>query len=99
MEDLGDYSMYYNGWQRSTSITAEKKIKCCAENLPKNIYAYVETILTSPIIDLYMGKMKGGREMWLPVNIAASTATKTPHKALRDLEIEISLPTIEPQSL
>lgn len=99
IEDMGDYSMYFNNWQRSTQVTAEKKVKCCAENMQESVYAYVETVLTSPIIDLYMGKTKGGREMWMPVQIVAGTAKKTPHKPLRDLEIEIQLPTIEPQSL
>lgn len=99
IEDMGDYSMYFNNWQRSTQVTAEKKVKCCAENMQESVYAYVETVLTSPISDLYMGKTKGGREMWMPVQIVAGTAKKTPHKPLLDLEIEIQLPTIEPQSL
>ena len=99
IEELGNYGMYFNNWQRNTQVTAEKKIKCCAENLQDSVYNYVETILTSPIIDMYMGKTKGGKEMWMPVNIVASSETKKPHLPLRDLEIEIQLPGIEPQSL
>lgn len=99
IEELGNYGMYFNNWQRNTQVTAEKKIKCCAENLQDSVYNYVETILTSPIIDMYMGKTKSGKEMWMPVNIVASSETKKPHLPLRDLEIEIQLPGIEPQSL
>ena len=99
IEDMDGYPMYFNGWMRNVMVTAEKTLRCCAENLSDSVYGYVETILTSPVIDLYLGTTKGGTEMWQPVRIISGQTVKQPLLPLRDLEIEINLPAIQAQSL
>ena len=74
-------------------------MKCCAVNLPKDIYDYVVTILSAPIVDLYRGKDEFGEEIWQPVNIQSSTADYDPKKILNDLEFTFAIPDVNSQSL
>ena len=70
-----------------------------AVNLPADIFEYVITILSSPIIDLYGGKDISGEDIWLPVNIQASTVKEDPQKLMNDLEITFALPETNAQTL
>lgn len=99
VEDYSVGGMYFANHQRVTNIEGTKTIKCCAPNLPQSIYDYVSSIVTSPVIDLYMGKTRFGDEMWVPVNIVAGSLNYDPQKILNDVEISFTLPSVNAQSL
>lgn len=81
--------MYFGGMERMTEITSEETIMCCAVNLPKDILEYVKTIVCAPIADLYLGKSKGGTELWLPITVSSGSYTTDPKTMLSDYEIVI----------
>lgn len=81
--------MYFGGMERVTEITSEETIKCCAANLPKDILEYVKTIISAPIVDLFLGKTKGGTELWLPISVSSGSYTTDPKTMLSDYEIVI----------
>lgn len=91
--------MNYANIVRTMQVTATRTIKCCAVNLPEDIYEYVSTILTSPYIDAYLGKNPKGEEIWIPVNIDAQTAELSHNETLHDLEITFTFPDINAQTL
>lgn len=94
---IGD--MYFPNHERTSHIDCDVTTKCGAPSLESDIYDYVSTVVTSPIIDMYMGKNRNGDELWVPVNIVASNYEYDPKKRLHDLEITIALPTLNSQSL
>ena len=98
-EDYSVGGMYFANHQRTTSIEGTKTVKACATSLPDEIYGYVETIITSPIIDLYLGKTRFGVEMWVPVNIVAANHDYDSSQILHDLEISFTMPAINSQTL
>lgn len=81
--------MYFGGMERAAEITSEETIKCCAVNLPKDILEYVKTIVNAPIVDLYLGKNKGGTELWLPISVSSGSYSTDPKTMLSDYEITI----------
>ena len=91
--------MWFPNHSRDIHINGTTTCKCCATSLAEDIYAYVSTIITSPIIDLYLGKTKYGEEMWVPVNIVASSHNYTPKDILHDLEISFTMPDTQAQTL
>lgn len=90
---------YFSNHNRATSITSTTTCKCCATCLKAEIYDYVATIITSPIIDLFIGKTKNGEEIWLPVNIVSANHDFNNDEILHDLEISFTKPSIDSQSL
>lgn len=91
--------LYFANIVRTRNIECTVTHKCCAVNLPADIYEYVATILTSPIIDLYCGKDENGVEIWLPVNVQAGTVKYSPKKMLNNLEFSFAIPAINAQTL
>lgn len=91
--------MWFPNNNRDIHISGTKTCKCCATSIEDDIYAYVSTIITSPVIDLYLGKNRYGEEMWVPVNIVASSHNYIPKDVLHDLEISFTMPDIQAQSL
>lgn len=91
--------MYFANHKRPRNVEGSVSHKCCAVNLPSDIFDYVVTIITSPIIDLYLGKDESGDDIWQPVNIDSSTVSFVHKKELNDLEFSFSLPTLNAQSL
>lgn len=89
----------FGSLERTIEVTNTETRKCCAVNLPKDILEYVKTIVNAPIVDLYMGKNKGGTELWLPVNVADGNYTTDPDTMLSDYEITIQLPENISQTL
>ena len=70
------------------------------DGMDKSTLEYVESIISSPIVDLYMGKTKEGEELWQPVYVENGTYSyNTHHLSLRDFEITIKLPNRKTQSL
>lgn len=67
----------------------------CAPNVTEEEYSMLESILTSPVIDLYHPSTIVG---WEPVRIAKGT-NKRSTDVLQDFEFEIELPNINAQSL
>ena len=84
---------------RTRSLECAITMKCCAVNLPSDIFDYVVTVVSAPIVDLYLGKDDSGAEIWLPVNIQASTVKFAPKQTLNDLEFAFALPDVNAQSL
>lgn len=99
LEDYAVSGMYFANHQRVTHVDGETTVKCCAVHLPQEIYDYVSSVITSPVIDLYMGKTRFGDEMWVPVNIVASSHNYDPTQVLHDLEISFTLPPTNAQTL
>lgn len=98
-DDFDVNGMYFANHVRTRSLDCSVTMKCCAVNLPKDIYDYVVTILSAPIVDLYRGKDEFGEEIWQPVNIQSSTADYDPKKILNDLEFTFAIPDVNSQSL
>ncbi|MCM1141242.1 MAG: hypothetical protein NC453_21960 [Muribaculum sp.] len=99
LQDDDINGLYFANIVRTRNIECTVTHKCCAVNLPADIYEYVATIITSPIIDLYCGKDEHGNEIWLPVNIQANTVKYSPRKMLNNLEFSFALPAINAQTL
>lgn len=97
MEKVGP--MCYANHVRSIQVTSKTTYKCCAPSLTKEIYEYVSTIITAPIIDLYLGKSASGREIWLPVSIVATSHNYDNRKLLNDLIISFTVPENSSQIL
>ncbi len=91
--------LFFANVVRTRNIECSVTHKCCAVNLSADIYEYVVTILTSPIVVLYSGTDENDIELWLPVNIQANTVTYSPKKILNNLEFSFALPDINAQSL
>lgn len=99
VDDTPIGGLYFPNHTRSRSLEGTVTHKCCAVNLPNDIFAYVVTIITAPIVDLYLGKDEKGDEIWLPVKVQSSTVSQNPKKELNDLEFSFNLPDINSQSL
>ena len=99
VEDYPIGGMYFANHERTTHIEGTKTVKVYAVSLADDIYGYVQTIINSPVIDLYVGKTRYGDEMWVPVNIVASNHNYDPTQVLHDLEISFTMPSINAQSL
>lgn len=97
MEQVGP--MGFPNHIRSAQITSKITCKCSAVALPREIYEYVATVVTSPIIDLYLGKSASGREIWVPVQIVSASHDFDTAKALNDLTISFTLPEYKSQTL
>lgn len=92
-------NMHFPNLSRTQNVEHTVTHKCCAVHLPDKIYCWVKTILTSPIIDKYLGKDKEGNEIWVPVNIVAGNTDYNPKRNLNDLEISFTVPVYNSQSL
>lgn len=91
--------IYFANCIRTCSIETTKTVKCCAVNLPTSILEYVESIVSSPVTDLYLGKNKEGQEVWVPIQIIDGSYVIEPNKILRDFEISFTYPNVTTQIL
>lgn len=99
-EDTQMDGMYFGNSARSIGINSERSIKMCAMNLNRDTLTYVQDIISSPFIDLYIGLDKHGHEIWMPVRIADNSYTvKMLHNYLSDFEITIELPNHVTQTI
>ena len=97
MERVGP--MDYPGHIRTSQVTTVRTCKCCAVSLRREIYEYVSSIVSAPIIDLYLGRSAGGREIWVPVNIVSASHDYDTTKPLNDLAITFTMPEYASQIL
>lgn len=98
--DVITKDLNFGGNYRNVNVNTTRSIKVCAMNLDINTLTYVRDIVSSPCIDLYIGKDKEGEEIWMPIRVADdSFVTKTKHNYLNDFEITIELPNNVTQSL
>jgi len=97
MEEVGP--MCYPHHIRDAEIKSKTTCKCSAVSLSPEIYEYVKTIITSPIIDLYLGKSASGREIWVPVCIVAASHNYDTARPLNDLVISFTMPEHKSQTL
>ena len=81
--------------KRQQYFFSEIQLALCAPNVTEEEYTMLESILTSPVIDLYHPDTIVG---WEPVRIAKGT-NKRSVDVLQDFEFEIELPNINAQSL
>lgn len=91
--------MHFANQNRNSHVDGAITCKCCANALPDEIYEYVSSIVTSPMIDLYGGKTSDGKEIWIPVNIVASNHEYNHKKVLNDLIISFTMPDINAQTI
>lgn len=84
---------------RTMGVNATRTVKCCAVNLKDEIFAYVSTILTSPYVDLYLGKNPSGEEIWIPVNMIAQSVDYTSNDNLHDMAFSFTLSDFNAQTL
>lgn len=80
--------------KRQQSFFSTNTQYLCATNVNAEEYTMLESILTSPVIDLYHPDSAG----WEPV-IIVNTTTKRDVKVLQDFECRIALPNTNAQSL
>lgn len=91
--------MYFANIQRTTNVELTVTHKCGAPLLPADVFDWVSTIISSPIIDMYLGKDIDGNEIWVPVTIQAATVDYDNKQELHDLEITFQAPAHTAQSL
>lgn len=86
---------------RSIDITEEREMKVSAQSLDKETFEHVQSVIASPIVDMYLGKDKDGADMWCPVTIASGTCQSSEHHrtTLQDLTFTIKLPNRTTQTL
>lgn len=94
---VGD--MAFPNLMRTANVECSSSYKCCAVHLRSDIFSYVQTVATSPIVDMYLGSDKYGQDIWAPVTIEASTVTFDNATQLHDLEIAITAPAVNSQTL
>lgn len=99
LQDEALNGLYFSNLMRTRHLECAITKKCCAVNLPTDIFDYVVTIVTAPIVDLYCGKDETGTDIWLPVNIEANTVKHNPKQVLNDLEFSFAIPDVNAQSL
>lgn len=81
--------------KRQQYFFSENALNLCAPNVSEDEYNMLESILTSPVIDLYHKESSVG---WEPVVIDTST-NKRKVAVLQDFEFKIMLPNINAQML
>lgn len=91
--------LYFANHARTRSFAATVTHKCCAVHLPQEVFDYVVTIITAPVVDLYCGKDANGVEIWQPVNIQSNSVNYNPQERLHDLEMSFNTPDINAQTL
>lgn len=85
--------MYFGNSLRGIGMKSSRNMKMCAMNLNEETLTYVQDIVSSSFVDLYIGLDKHGHEIWLPVRVSDKSYTvKTLHNYLSDFEIEIEMP-------
>jgi hypothetical protein len=92
-EEVRMDGMYFGGSARNLSVKSTRNLKMCAMNLNPDTLDYVQDIVASPFVDMYIGLDKQGNEIWQPVKVADNSYTvKTLHNYLCDFEINVELP-------
>lgn len=99
-EEVHMDGMYFGGSVRNISVKSTRNLKMCAMNLNPDTLDYVQDIVASPFVDMYIGLDKQGNEIWQPVKVADNSYTvKTLHNYLCDFEINVELPDNVTQAL
>lgn len=99
-EEVHMDGMYFGGSARNISVKSTRSLKMCAMNLNQDTLDYVQDIVASPFVDMYIGLDKQGNEIWQPVKVADNSYTvKTLHNYLCDFEINVELPDNVTQAL
>ena len=99
-EEVHMDGMYFGGSARNLSVKSTRSLKMCAMNLNQDTLDYVQDIVASPFVDMYIGLDKQGNEIWQPVKVADNSYTvKTLHNYLCDFEINVELPDNVTQAL
>lgn len=99
-EEVHMDGMYFGGSARNLSVKSTRTLKMCAMNLNQDTLDYVQDIVASPFVDMYIGLDKQGNEIWQPVKVADNSYTvKTLHNYLCDFEINVELPDNVTQAL
>lgn len=99
-EEIQMDGMYFGGAERTIGIKGARSIKMCAMNLNPETLEYVQDIVSSPFVDLYIGRDKNGNDIWQPVKMADNSYTvKTQHNYLNDFEITVEIPDLTTQAI
>lgn len=91
---LSDAASYVNGVNRGDGRMVTKdsvvSVALVAPLVDEEIFSMLTTLLTSPVVDRYMGEDTNG-PLWQRVNIATGSFTKTAKK-LQDFTCQMELP-------
>lgn len=90
--------MYFGGGTKRNK-SKSVSITCAACNVTKELMPYLQTIVTSPIVDLYMGESFNGEEIWMPVNIEDADYEYSEQKEMQNFEIRFVPPTNNNQQI
>ncbi len=96
MNDADTGGTGYRSVKRQQYLHSEVQLALCAANVTEEEYTMLESILTSPVIDLLYNK--NNADSWGPVCVAKGTNKRTT-EVLQDFEFEIELPNVNAQSL
>jgi len=91
--------MLFHGHVRTAAVTTKRRQSCCAVSLTEDIYGYVVSVVSSPMVDMYLGESPGGVPLWVPVKVKGGATTHQAGKVLRDLELSVYLPELVSQTL
>lgn len=91
--------MHFHGMKRIASTELTISHKCCAVSLDDDLYSWISTIISAPIVDMYLGRDYEGNEIWIPVTIQDVSLAYDNSKHLHDIEIIFEAPHHTPQSL
>lgn len=90
--DYQDNKYGYHGVSRYQQKPMQRSTKACAVLVDANTIGYLETLLSSPLVDMWVDGN------WVPVTIAPASMVDE-RKSLQDFEIEIMWPEIVTQRL
>lgn len=100
--DLEDWA-YVNGWQKSSghrqNLTRTDIQPVCAPLVDADTFDMLETLCTSPCVDMYLGKDSNDVPLWTSVTVEAGSYTRSVRDHLQDFVCNIVLPETPIQSL
>lgn len=99
IDDVPYNGMYFPNLGRTINIDVTETYKCCATGLPPEIYCWVRSVITSPIVDLFLGWDSKDNEIWIPVKIQATSYNYKYKEKIHDLELTFKVPGYVAQSL
>lgn len=97
-QDAGFIRGHNGGYGRQQQKTEIDTLPICVPLVDSDTYDFLFGVITSPVVDMYMGKDEEGLPQWCAVNITADKFVKT-KESLQDFTCTLELPQISMQSL
>lgn len=99
IDEVSYNGMYFSNNGRSINLSVNETYKCCATGLPPEIYCWVRSVITSPIVDLFLGTDSNDNEIWIPVKVQATSYNYKYKEKIHDLELTVQVSGYVAQSL